>query len=122
MANIDVSDLLDDPDLSDTFQVVRTTITVGNDGVSTKVEQILTAVGSVQPASGDTLALLPEASRVEGALEVWSRFAFQLADDTHEADRVLWRGRRALVIKRDDYGHYGSGYSHVTCVFEGTTD
>ncbi len=123
MANIDVSELLLDPDFVDAFTVVRTAVVVGSNGIAAQTEtQIPGVLGSVQPAGGTTLANLPEATRAEGVKEVWTQFALRGPVEGGEPDRILWQGKRLIVFKSDEYGHFGSGYYHAVLTIEGTTD
>lgn len=122
MALIDVSELLSDPDFVDLISVIRTSYTMSGDGLSVRTEAVVSGLlGSVQPASGDTLTLVPEESRVDGMMEVWTTYPLRQAGEGIEADRILWKGKRLLVTKLDDFGNYGAGYNHAVCTVEGVT-
>lgn len=123
MADIDVSELLLDPDFVDSFSVVRTSFTVNSDGISQRTEQVLPdIIGAVQPASGRTLMTLAEASRVEGVYEVYTKYALRGPLEGQEADRIIWKGKRMIVTRSNDFTNYGDGYTYAVCTVEGVTD
>lgn len=123
MANIDVSELLVDPDFVDPVTILRTEITMTQDGTYTETIQTITGVlMSVQPASGQTLMIVPEDQRVDGMLEVWTQFALREsnpdADPVQKPDRIVWKGRTLLLTKLDSWQNYGNGYSHGVCTLQ----
>jgi hypothetical protein len=115
MALIDVNELLSDPDLSDTFQVMRSTLTVTQGGVSSVSSATYDAYGVVQPASGRELQLLPDSARTAGTIIVYTPFALQGVTDTTVPDIVIWDERNYRVTLTNPYTNYGAGYTQATC-------
>lgn len=123
MANIDVSELLTDPDFVEAVIVNRTDLTMQDTGVAAQTVTTFPGVlMSVQPASGQALMLLPEAQRTDGMYEVWTQFELRSSQDNpaHLSDKIIWKGRTLLVTKLDDFQNYGQGYSHALCTVMGT--
>jgi hypothetical protein len=112
MANLDVSDVLDDPDFNSAFQVARRSRTVGNDGRSTVTEVILDVNGVVQPMNTRDLERFSQGDRLNGGITVWCRLPLQTAGETHVADEILWEGSRYQVVLCNVWA-YGQGYWQV---------
>jgi len=113
MAQIDVSEVLQDPDFLDMFNFVRLVETVGPDGRATFSGTTLSAYGVIQPASGRTMELTPEATRTSEMLEIWTQAGLQEASDDLAADIVLWQGKEFVPVRNDDFDNWGQGYRHV---------
>lgn len=119
MAEIDVSDLLTDPDFVDTFDVIRRKETVVPGGRPTFDTTIFKdVVGSVQPASGRMLRQLPDAARVEGAIEVYTTFELAEQTKTTTADGLIWAGQQYIVTRLDPWQNFGNGYTHAVCTLQ----
>lgn len=113
---LDVTEVLDDPHFLDTTaQLVRSTETVGAHGRSTVVEAApvpLRAVVTVDPAS---LRRLPDGTRAQMAIMVWTRTELVSVQTGRPADSVLWRGRRYQVMSVSDWSTYGQGFYSASC-------
>lgn len=115
MANIDVSELMDDPDFVDGVTVFRRSTAVGANGRQTITEIRTDNVNAiVQPASGNTVANLPEGSRIDGAMSVWTRFALRAIATGVQPDEIEWRGRRYVVATLNAFDNWGVGYTNAT--------
>lgn len=114
---IDVSELMTDPDFVQPVTIMRRTDTVGTDGLTIVLETAFPGVlASVQPAGGDTLALLPEALRVGGVLSIWTAFSLRQASGTALSDEVIWRGARYVVMTLTDWGLPQNGFYEAALV------
>lgn len=112
---LDVSDVLDDDDFrDDSLQRVRQTQTVGTNGMASNATATITFSAVVTQNSGDTRAIGPDGQRIKGDISIFSRTELIVGDDTHDADIVIWGGRRYVVVKVAPYDTYGDGY---TCAF-----
>lgn len=113
MAEVDVSEVLQDPMFQDTFSVLRSTENVDAHGRGSLTQSRSIAVGVVQAASGRTLELTPDASRTSEMLEIWTQFHLQEATDSTAADIVVWNAKEYVVVRVDDWDNWGQGYRHV---------
>lgn len=118
MAQIDVTELLTDPDFIDDCSLIHRVPTVNTFGRNTLSETTVTTVGSVQPASGKTLQRLPDALRVADVSSFWIKGTI-VADGTSQyPDIVSFRGKRYQVQTVLDYTNWGEGWCEGTCVVE----
>jgi hypothetical protein len=115
MANVDVTDIVNDPDLTDSFKVVRSVEVVDDNGRAQMQPQTYPVFGVVQPASGRTLELMPEATRTSENIEIWTTFGIQEASDQTAADEIIWKNRHYVVTHVDPFDNWGAGYVHVVC-------
>lgn len=116
MPFLDVSDVLTDPDfVSRDLVRARRAETVGNDGIASYVDDRLAFVGVVTNGGGDILARLADAQYVRGTITIHTRADLSTAAPGRDADIVEWRGRRYTVTEVQDYGHFGRGFTAVTC-------
>jgi len=113
MAEIDVTEVLTDPDFLDTFSFIRSIETVAPNGRPTFAQTTLNAYGVVQPASGRAMELTPEATRTSEMLEIWTQAGLQEASDETAADIVLWQNKQFVPVRVDDFDNWGQGYRHV---------
>lgn len=113
MANIDISELMFDPDFVDSFCVIRGVQQIDADGRAQTLQPIRTdAFGSVQPASGRTMQFFPELVRTDGVIEIYTVYGLQIETDGAAADEVLWRGKTYVVTHIDDVNNF-SGFVHA---------
>jgi hypothetical protein len=118
MGQIDVSDLMSDPDLVDPITIVRRYTEVDSFGVNKLTERNFPSVGSVQPASGRTIQRLPEAMRVANVMSFYVQ-GMIISDGTCKyPDLIVFKGQRFAVQVVFDYSNWGAGYSEGTCVRE----
>lgn len=116
MAQIDVSELLSDPDFTDLICVVKTQQFAQQNGRALNIETKAPGiVAVVQPASGLAMNMLPQGVRLEGAIQVWTRYALQQPSPTAAADEILWQGFRYVVQTSNEWGNWGSGYIMAVC-------
>jgi hypothetical protein len=111
MANIDVTEIFDDPDFMDEIEVRRPSTAVNADGVmQTTATRFAGVLASVQPASGKALMFLPEAQRTQGALQIWTKFQLIAATPAGSGDYVLWQGQTYLIEVILPWSNYGAGF------------
>jgi hypothetical protein len=117
MANIDVSELMLDPDFCDEFSYLRRIEDVSLKGRSEGHVTQLTGYGSIQPLSGQVLRMMPQLANTEGTIEIWSTTPLQTLTDTLKADIVIWKGSRYTVTAiPGNWSHFGNGF----CRYVGT--
>ena len=118
MADLDVTDLMDDPDLVSCFKVTRGAETVDGHGRTkiTPATPIPQEVwGVVLPISARTMNMMPDAINVSGAIEIWSKYRLEGPSQTTQADTVLWQGNTYLVANVQSLTNFGRGFVHAVC-------
>lgn len=107
---IDVSELMDDPDLSQAFQIKRRAGGFLNEGRwISGAETILDRVGIIQPSkAADVLQFLPEGERSNTVITIHSKQDILMAKSSgQESDVVIWNGRQYRVAYSKPWELYG---------------
>jgi hypothetical protein len=116
MPTLDVTEVLDDADICDTFSVIRRTEVVNNFG-----EPVLTEVqtdgvlGVVSPGSG-SLVRSDDMQSLTKTITVVTTFRLQGPSEDIQPDIVVWKGSRFLVTTLDDFTNFGAGHTEAECV------
>lgn len=118
MAQIDVTELLADPDFTDPVIIINRTPTVNDFGENILTEEIQPTIGSVQPASGRVLQRLPEALRVQNVSSFWVRGVIIADASATYPDILCFRGKRYEVQRVFDWTNWGAGWSEGVCIVE----
>jgi hypothetical protein len=118
MANVDVTELLSDPDFVDPIQVITRSQRVDGLGEATYFETILNTFGSVQPANFKTVSKLPEALRVANVSSFFFKGEIIASEPGKYASILVFRGKRYQVQTVADWTNFGAGYCEGTCVAE----
>lgn len=101
---IDVRELMTDPDFAKGITRRRPTLAVANEGEATYTyaDRCITAI--VQPAKPSEVALLPEGSRLNEILSVWSAEDLRGAHgNTTESDVLVIDGASYRVVKAEPW-------------------
>lgn len=118
MAQIDVSELLLDPDFVDKMTVITRTPFVNSKGENSVKDCPLIGVGSVQPASGKTIFKLPEEFRVANVSSFWFKGAIIATAPGKYSSIIEFKGQRYQVQVVFDWSNWGQGWTEGTCVAE----
>lgn len=118
MANIDVSDLLSDPDFVDPLTIVHRKSSVDNFGENVLQEFSTSSIGSIQPASGRTLQRLPDALRLANVYDFYVKGTIISDGKCLYPDLIVYKGSKYAVQTIMDWSNFGEGYSIGTCVRE----
>lgn len=119
MANIDVSDLLLDPDFVNNVQLIHRTVTVSSMGKNVIVEGApISTVGSVQPASQQDILRLPESMRIKDVRAFWIKAAILSEGASQYPDIITFGGKRFQVYATEPWNNYGQGWNKGICVAE----
>lgn len=127
---IDVSELMEDPDFSTPYQVVR------RDGEWIKGRfvpgepEILKFYGPVQPPSARELEQLPEGDRQKGVMQFWCKMPreFRISQggkkELWASDEIIWRGQRFKLCQLTPWNHAGwmSALAYRTGVDHGAAE
>lgn len=118
MGQIDVSDLLSDPDFVDPIQVITRITQVNELGQTVFQDHVLNTIGVVQPASYATVQKLPDAMRVANLCSFWFKGKIVASEPGTYASILVFRGVRFQVQTVADWSNFGQGYTEGTCVAE----
>lgn len=116
MPNLDISELFNDPDLAGmTFSVVRSTQSIGGDGITNTAPVTLSASGAIYPSSDQEIAILPDEARIGAFITVVSTFRFVPLTVSNAPDIVIWENAQYKVVRTTDYRQYGIGFVQAVC-------
>lgn len=122
MANLDVSDVLLDPDLMEKGLVCnRISVKVGDNGRSIKTEASHPFNAVVTTNSGINLDRQPDGTIIKGAINLHTRFALIAGGEYQQADEVVWRNQTYIVIQALPNLHYGRGFVKAVCIIKPIT-
>lgn len=119
MADIDVSDLLTDPDFTSTATLIRRAVSVNSYGESvlTETPSMITAV--IQGSGAETLDRLPEGVRLSDLIDVYYKGVLSAERPAGYADVILWGGKRYQVFEvTEDFMNFGQGFMKAVCKLE----
>lgn len=116
MAQLDVTEVLLDPDFMDTGLIChRSTETTGDDGRTTVVTVDSPFSGVVTSDKGDILERLAGGERKKGSITIHTIFRLTAGSGDITADIVTWQGKDYTVSNVNDYAHFGRGFVCATC-------
>lgn len=118
MAQIDVSDLMSDPDFVDPIQVISRTPWIDSLGQNHIEETVLNTYGSVQSADFKTVQRLPEALRVADVSSFFFKGVIVATAPGQYSSILVFNGYRYQVQTVADWSNFGNGYCEGTCVKE----
>jgi hypothetical protein len=118
MANVDVSELLSDPDFVDPIQVITRYPRINSLGEQSFSEKVLNTYGSVQPASYRAVQKLPEAMRVANVSSFFFKGQIVASAPGQYASILVFKGQRYQVQTVTDWSNFGNGYTEGTCIAE----
>lgn len=120
---LDVSMVLNDPLLSDTFAVRRMAETVGATGRMTKTEEARyeDLRGIVVPLDPSELAIHDDQQVVTHAIEVLCSFSLRDARFGYQPDIVVWDGTEYKVMEAIPYQRL-AGHTQAKCASTRATD
>lgn len=116
MAQIDVSELLSDPDFVDAIQLISRTSRTDLLGENILRESTLDSIGCVQPASGRVISRLPEALRVANVSSFWFKGTIVASAPGKYSSVLVFKGQRYQVQSVQDWTNWGAGWTEGTCV------
>lgn len=111
MPNLNIQELITDPDFCQSFTITRLTGSVVKGDFITTPETFETT-GIIRPSSTSDLQTLPEGDRVSGMITTYTNVQLQgtrnlSPDKSQLADEVTWKGGQYKVVHGDDYSDYG---------------
>lgn len=120
MANIDVSDLLLDPDFVSTVTLIRRAAAVNGHGENELTETAVpNQLMSVQGAKEESLMRMPEGARLTDIITVYYRGQLTAEAENGYGDVILWNGKRYQVkVVPNNFMNFGAGYTMADCLLE----
>lgn len=115
MASIDITELLDDPDFSDTFFLRRQHQTIDSSGLAHNTETSVACDGVCFPGGGNKLIRTRDGDRVEADMTIVTRTILHDGRGGEPADNVEWMGKRYVVTLVEDYANWGGGFVQARC-------
>ncbi|MEG2265482.1 MAG: hypothetical protein RSC68_14265 [Acinetobacter sp.] len=116
MPNLDVSDVLLDPDfMTMDLMCKRVAVSVGNNGRSNKSEQSFQFRGVVTTNSGQNMDRREDGTLIKGAINIHTRTELTAGDASNQADEITWKGKTYYVVQVLDNLHYGIGFNKAIC-------
>ena len=120
MPFLDVTDVLTDPDFATTFNVTRTTESVGENGRLGSSPALFPAIVGVVTPDKRNLVRLPDGSRQTASITIYTKFQLTSGEGcvnsspgnvaSIAADVVSWKGRNYVVAAVEDWSQYGAGF------------
>ena len=116
MADLDVSDVLLDPDFM-TMDLVckRLAVAVGNTGRSNKSELSFQFSGVVTTNNGQNMDRREDGTLIKGAINIHTRTELTAGDANNQADEITWKGKTYYVVQVLYNLHYGIGFNKAIC-------
>ncbi len=114
MPEIDVTEVLTDPDFAERLQRDRMIERVGSNGVATEAPVRSRFIGVVV-AQRQTIQRGADAETVSGSIQIITREPLRDGKQGESADIVTWRDRRYTVTDVADYANFGRGFVRATC-------
>lgn len=118
MAQLDVSEIIADPDFVDPVMIIHRKPVVDGFGENKLFETKVNTIGCFQPTSGKSLARLPDALRTEDVRTIWVRGLIISDGKCQYPDIVVIKGFRYAVQVILDWTNYGSGWTECVAIRE----
>lgn len=118
MAQLDVSELMVDPDFVDKMSLITRVPIVNSKGENSFEETALLSVGSIQPASAKIVSKLPEKFQVANLSSFWFRGVIVATAPGEYSSILVFKNSRYQVQSVADWSNFGQGYTEGTCVAE----
>jgi hypothetical protein len=115
MPNIDVSDLMSDPDFCEQVVLRRTTQTVNSSGYNTLGETDSTITAIVMPLDPSFLRD-PELQNAKGSITVHSSTRLYDVVAGYNPDIIVWLGANYVVKKAGNWSQFGRGFTANICI------
>lgn len=118
MAQVDVTELLHDPDFIDPIQLINRKPSVNLYGENLIEETPIHSVGSVQAATGNAIQRLPEALRVGNFSSFWFQGTIVASAPGEYTSILVFKKTRYQVKAVFDWTNWGQGWCEGLCVAE----
>jgi hypothetical protein len=118
VAQIDLSELMTDPDFVDAIRIVRRAPTVNSYGENTLTSSNIDTYASVQSPNGETLNRLPDGAVLSDYKVFYCKTPLYADRVNGYADIIEFAGLRYQVINSIPWSNWGAGWYRADCVME----
>lgn len=118
MAQIDITELLSDPDFVDIIAIINRVPSINLYGEQYLEEISIGTIGSVQPATGKVLERLPESMRMHNYSSFWLKGKIIASEPGKYSSVLMFKGVRYQVQSVQDWSNFGAGYTEGLCIQE----
>lgn len=116
MPLLDVSDILSDPDFADTsLYCHRNKQVTDDDGFSINIPEEIRFYGVVTVDRSLEARRMEAGQTIGGAILIVTSLRLTQGAEGHDADVVIYQGRRYRVTFVDPYTAYGAGFIQAHC-------
>ena len=130
MALLDFSDIILDPDLNDTFSVIRQTEVVGDNGraVITEAAPVDNVIGVVTVGDPGNLLRAEDYSTTDNVITISTMYRLRATahidagDVFVQPDIVVWNGARYTVKALKNWNRLGAGFVKAVAVSSRAAD
>ena len=121
MADIDVTELMNDPDFVDSVSLIRRTQVLSKgENTLTEAAAVPTTM-SVQPVTPRDMNLLPEGVKLSEAKLIFFKGTLNSFEADGYGDVIVHAGTRYTVQATDDYTEWGQGWQKGVAIREKVT-
>jgi galactose-6-phosphate isomerase len=123
MPDLDVSDVLLDPDFCETLTITRRPFTMVK-GIATVTPTTISPapVGVVYSISGDLIRQGADQQNLPNTIIVHTPFRLRGPAQGFLPDIVVWNGDNFAVTSVDNFSHFGSGFVSAICTSQDSVD
>lgn len=114
MPQLDVSELLTDPDFADCLVLKRQLQTMVN-GLAVNQTLPKNFIGVVTSSSGQELDRGPDGERLKQKISVITKTRLMAGRGDYSADIVTWNEHDYTVVQTNDYSRFGQGFIEAVC-------
>jgi galactose-6-phosphate isomerase len=122
MPDIDVTDLLVDPDFCEQITVRRLTQSISVNGRVVNGETDITIIAVVEAGSVRPMERTPATEISKDTITVHSQTILHGPTNGNQPDIVVWRGSNYVVSKVYDWSHFGKGFTAAECNIQDTVN
>lgn len=122
MPNLDVSDVLLDPDFAETLTVTRRTVTLVKGRATFTSSTVSPApIGVVIPQSDVPMQRGPDQQHLPRLFQVHTPYRLRgpskdpVTGNDLPPDLIIWNGDTLVVNKVQDFSHFGPGFIQADC-------
>ena len=121
---IDITGVLEDPDLGSTDFTVERTVYRRRNGESVPTTHMLAAVGCIHPGTPEMVQLLPEEVKEETFIAVYTGFSLSTGENSggttyRVPDRIHWQDQVWRVVRVKSWMQFGYVQALAVLMHEG---
>lgn len=115
MPTIDMSDIINDPDLNELVVLIRRVETIGTNGRNAITETLYNIGAVVTPGTQPGFLRTPDGQALPNTITVHTTSILQGPALGMQPDIIQWNGVNYVVRVIYDFSSYGSGFSSAMC-------